>query len=459
MKSFFFSCCVLCCFFLCATGAFAEPVPVETSVRKALESNPNILSATESRVASTHDVRKAQAGYYPTIGVWAGAGVSIADSVNTRAYRQQGTLHGIGSVGLSFSQNLYDGGATDATVKSREASLEASDSLVDDSAITVAYGAISAHVDVIRRREILRMAQDNVREHEKTLGTVQSRLDQGIGSAGEVSQVQSRLARARANLYAHETGLQAALANYQRVVGMPAPEDMQAASMPSLVYASPRQVEEVALLRNPRVLTAQANIRFNQAEKEFAKSGDSPRVSLDVGPTYDTNSLPGRNYNLSVEAQVRVNWNFYQGGSVKAGTEAASARVRKAKADYQSVVDLLAEDIRVSFDRTNRAALEAQEYGKARDASKRARANFYEQFLAGQRGIIDVLDASSEAYSAAVEALVKETDYLLGQYRLLALAGVLLEEYGIDSSAYKYDTTGAPEQAAQGEHAGQIMQP
>lgn len=431
--------------FICSTSAYAEAVSVEISVRNALENNPNVLGATENRVASTHDVRKAQAAYYPTIGIWAGAGVAIADTVNARAYSQQGKLHGIGSVGLSLSQNLYDGGATDATVKSREASLQASDSLVDDSAITVAYGAISAHVDVIRRREILLMAQENVREHEKTLATVQSRFNQGIASAGEVSQVQSRLARARANLYAHETGLEAALANYQRVVGMPAPEEMQPTPMPGFLYSSPRQVEEAALISNPRVLTAQANIRFNQAEKEFAKSGASPRVSLDVGPTYDTTSLSGKNYNVSMEAQVRVNWNFYQGGSVQAGTEAASARVRKAKADYQSVVDLLTEDIRVSFDRTSRAALEATEYAKARDASKQARANFYEQFLAGQRGIIDVLDASSEAYSASVETLVKETDYLLGLYRLLALSGVLLQEYGIDSAAYKYDTTGAQE--------------
>ncbi len=442
MMKFFPTPCFALFFMLSCTGVHAAPVSVETSVRTALANNPQVLSATENRAAATHDVRKADAAYYPTIGIWAGAGAAIADTGTTRATLQQNTLHATGSAGLKLSQNLYDGGATAASVKGAEASLQAADTLVDDSAITIAFDAISAHVDVLRRREIVSLSQDNVREHERTLATVRSRYTQGIASVGEVSQVESRLARARAELLAHESGLEAALAAYTRVVGMPAPSaensdnTMLPVPLPSMPYTSPRQVEEAALLANPRVLTAQANIRFCQAEKEYAQSGASPKVILDVGPTYETNSLRGKNNNLSIEAQVRVSWDFYQGGRVRAGTEAASARVRKAQADYQVVVDTLAEDIRVSFDRTNRAADQAAEYAKARDASKKARAGYYEQFLMGQRGIMDVLDASAEAYAAAVEALVKETDYLLGQYRLLALAGTLLQAYIPDQVVY-----------------------
>ena len=84
------------------------------AVKQTLSYNPELKQAQEIRQRAVHDVRKAQAGYYPTLGVWAGAGINQTDSPVTRATNEDNKAVGANSMGLSLSQPLWQGGATQA---------------------------------------------------------------------------------------------------------------------------------------------------------------------------------------------------------------------------------------------------------------------------------------------------------------------------------------------------------
>lgn len=421
----------LICFFCYLSPAFSA-VDVNSSIKQALNYNPLLQSAQEARQAAKHEVRRARSGYYPTIGLWGNAGFRNANDITARAYNEANKTRATGQTGLSLSQNIWDGGATTALVETRLAAVQSSNSLVEESAINICFAAISAHIDVYRRRIMLDLAIKNVNDHEEIFATVNSRFEQGIASAGEVNQVKSRLARANATRMTHSVGLQAAQANYLRITGIPAPANLAEVNTPQHIFASAQEVKEAALNFNPQIMHYLSMIKSLLGEKHYAQTGFYPKFTLDAGPAYVDKSGPNQNYGISLEAMLRLRWDFYSGGADEAATNAASARIRKARLDLHNIMDVLNEDIESSFTRTQYAIAQAHEFDIAREASYSSGRNFYDQFLAGQRSLLDVLDAGNEAFAAAIETLTYSTDHVMGSYRLLALAGSLLKECQID---------------------------
>jgi len=57
-----------------------------------------------------------------------------------------------------------------------------------------------------------------------------------------------------------------------------------------------------------------------------------------------------------------------------------------------------------------------------------------QQFLVGQRSLLDVLDAENELYSSEVQLVTAKANEAGTAYRLLALGGNLLASLSIDRS-------------------------
>lgn len=437
-----------------------KAISVHDSVRRALNYSPQVQQAQESRQQATHEVRRAEAGFYPTIGVWAGVGANQSDDTSTRASKEEDKTVATGTTGLKFSQSVWQGGSTSALVRSRSATLEAQTYMVTDSATLIAFNAISSHTDVIRRRVLLQLSRKNVEEHKYILQLLRARYDQGIASQGEVDQVQGRLSRAEATELGHKMGMQAALANYERLTGQPAPRELSDTAMPALVYARLDEVRDDSVQYNPRLQAELANIKSALGEQDYVRGNFSPRVSVDGGPTYTDWGRKGDTHQWTWNAMLNINWDLFSGGADVAAYRSAAAKTRQLRKALHAYMDLLDEEIRVTWSRCFELRDQSRHYAKAKEASHRARENFFEQFLAGQRGLLDVLDAESEYFYASVEECIAATDSVLGFYRLLALSGRLLPVLGVHAPAAPqpaaaqeapWDFLGAPSTLDRGE--------
>lgn len=418
-----------------AKSAQTASTSVQDTVRRALAYSPQVQQAQEGRVQASHEVRRAQAGYYPTIGIWAGAGATQSDDTSTRATNEQTKIVGTGTTGAKFSQSLWQGGSTAALVRSREATLESQTHMLTDSATLTVFNAVASHTDVIRRRLLLQLSKKNVEEHKNILKLLYMRYDQGIASEGEVDQVRGRLSRAEATELGHKMGLMAALANYERLTGQPVPLLLAETTMPTLVYTQLDEVRDDSVRYNPRLQAELSNIRSALGEQDYVRGNFSPRVSIDGGPTYTDWGRKGDNHQWTWNAMLNINWDIYSGGADVAAYRSAAAKTRQLRKSLHSYMDLLDEEIRVTWSRAFELRDQSRHYVKAKEASARSRNNFFEQFLAGQRGLLDVLDAESEFFYASVEECISSTDSILGFYRLLALSGRLLPVLGMDIPA------------------------
>ena len=413
-----------------ASGYSAERVSVLDSVTAAFAYNPELKSSQESRLSSQHAVEKAKTGYAPKIFVYGTAGVGRLSDSNTRAHNEQDEMRGFYNSGIRLTQPIWYGGETTANVVGREAQLQSADSMLEDKGSSLAFNAIVAHIEVLRRRELVTLAKQNVSEHAKILSTVRTRYNTQIATVGELNQVQSRYSRAKATLSSYESVLDAANASYLRVTGHQ-PKDLVPAHAPEVNYKNIDSVREACLAGNPRIKSAMSEVDASIGDRDLAESRFYPRFDAEFGPSWSDRDSRGETRVDNVEAALRMRWDIFSGGEDQASVRIANAKIRQNRQTLHSLMDILNEDIESTFSRWLSSVVQADEYDAAKKASRLARDDYYRQFLSAQRSLIDVLDAENDFFYSASQEVLSKGDRVIATYRLLTLSGELLSKLNV----------------------------
>lgn len=75
------------------------------------------------------------------------------------------------------------------------------------------------YLDVLTRREFVRLAEENLKSHERIFDQIKLRTSRGVGSGADLDQAEARMAQARNNLITEQTNLADAETNYLSAVG------------------------------------------------------------------------------------------------------------------------------------------------------------------------------------------------------------------------------------------------
>ncbi len=433
--------CILLFFSFSPSKALSNTTTIEDTLRFAFSYSPNVKAAQEARQQSVHNIRAAEAGYYPTIGIWAGAGVEVNNNIVTRANNTYSDATSTMNMGLQLSQTIWQGGNTSANVRLRTEELNYRAWQLMDSANSLAYSAISAHADVIRRRILVNLAKDNVKENKRILSMLGIRFNQGLSSQGDVDLVKGRLSRAEATLSLYEQALESAFAAYTKVTGQPVPKLLGEVQLPKRIFNTVDEARNTSVDKNIRIQTDLAAIRNALAEKDIARSSFAPRISIDAGPSMSDNSEEGDTSQITWSAMLNMRWDIYNGGRDVATVKSIAAKVRELRQRLHETMDLVNQELMVTFSLTHRSIEQSKLYEKSAKSASQAKRNYMTQFEVGQKDLLSVLDAEGEYFFSATEQEVRSVDALLGHYRLLALTGELLSELGINTEELKIDTS------------------
>jgi len=434
------------CLLLCAGPALAAGVSMLDSVEAALAYNPELKSSQERRQVTGHAVDKARSGFFPSIAAEAGSGFSQRNDAATRAYKEGEMVRGYGDAGLRLTQPIYQGGYTTADVATRRAQFNAADSELEDRGASLAFQAIVAHVEVLRRAELVALAKNNVKEHAGILNTVRKRYSGQIATVGELHQVEGRHARAKATLSAYESALDAAHASYLSATGKPA-HDLARAPSPSRVYADLDEARQNCLAGNKRIQSAMHEVAAASGEKDMAKSRFYPSINLEAGPSWHNRDSYGNSMVAEVSAGLRLKWDLLSGGEDVANVAMAGARIRQARQNLHAIMDSLNKDIESTYSLYRSSQDQIGMYEEAKKSSRLAREDYYRQFLSAQRSLLDVLDAENDYFYAAGQQVMCQGDRVIAGYRLLALNGELLSSLGLDPGRLRVDTPTTAENA------------
>lgn len=405
---------------------------VEDTVYGVLRTHRNIHSMMENREALEHEVRRAQAGFGPRVDLTGRAGVSQYSDASTRRADLDNAMYGYAYVGAQLVQPIWDGFATRSRVRSAKSTLESQRYRVFDTATSLSLDGIIAHIDLLRRRRIFELAEENVARHKDLVRQAEDRAALGADTAADVTQAQSRLQRALSSLSEVKAALRVAEETYARLTGL-TPGRLQEVTMPPQLFPTAQAVFELAGKHNPKLAAYLQDIRAARAGRELADSTFHPQFNLEAGPSYTDRGGDTDRWIYSFDVLGVVRWNIFNSGADLAEHRAAAARIRQARQTMYNYADTLKLEVESTWANYQAAQEQYNHYAKAVEYNKYTCSAYVEQFQIGRRSILDVLDAENELYNSSTQAETARGNILVGAYRLSALTGNMLPEMSINT--------------------------
>ncbi|UQB41513.1 TolC family outer membrane protein [Thiomicrospira microaerophila] len=415
--------------------AFANTTPetpsinstLPTTIKQALEHDPNVNFKWHAFLASGQAVRANQSGFRPNIDLNADYGYEWRD------YGPNSSFTG-GNINLLLTQMLFDGKRTKNSVSIAENEMLASYFELVDSVEQTTLDAFTAYKDVMRFREMVRLAQDNYQTHLRIFNQIRTSANTGALRRVDLEQAQGRLALAESNLMTEESNLHDVSARYLRIVGKTPSSELYPFDLMTQTTL-PETIEEAletAYRDNPAFNTTLRKIDASEAQVSLQQSERAPQLNL-------TGRYGARDYDLQgnsttqndARVALELRYNFYSGGRTTANIARALDEVSVANSlHYKTCVDMR-QSLQIAYNDSIKIAERLPNLERHRLSSNNVRAAYQAQFEIGQRTLLDLLDAENEYFEASRAYTNATYDLEIAQARTLAGMGQLRSSLGI----------------------------
>ena len=422
----------------------AQAVSITEAIELALSTNPNIGIVASNREAVDEELKQARGLWLPQIDLALGIGRERTNDRTTRAVaNSQALTLTREEASITLQQRIFDGFEANNTIDREKARVESAANRVHENAEFLALDVIGGYVEVLRQRELVRLAEANLKVHIGILDSLQQRLAGGGGSRADVAQTEARSARARATMTQTLNDLRDAEAAYTRIVGQ-YPDQIEAPEFPEGVL--PNDLESAVTLantNNPTTKIFEADVKSSLAEVSIAAVPLYPAVTLEAESEYNDGRDGIETYEFNNQVMLRLRWNLFRGGIDRANRQEQLSRLAESKnRRLRSFLDAQ-QEMRQSWFALEASRQRVEDLSDAVKFNMETRDAYRQQFEVAQRTLLDVLDAENELFVASGQLVSSQTNELLASYRILAVGGTLMNTLSI-----------TPPQQAMVEHTG-----
>jgi outer membrane protein/adhesin transport system outer membrane protein len=402
----------------------------------AYVNNPALLAARADLRAVDEQVPQALSGWRPTVTLNGNFDRRrVRNNFSARSTAATGSTGGGGggftsedrnsrSYSLNIEQPLFQGGRTLAETRRAEDLIQAQRAALLDIEQKVLGDVVAAYMNVVRDQALLELNVNNEQVLRRQAQATHDRFEVGDLTLTDVSQADSRLARATADRIEAEGALMTSRAAYRNLTGA-VPGRFEAPPPLAGLPESEDEARSIADAENPAIMAARFEERAADEAIAAVRGELLPTVSLtgELSRSQDQFSTIDQQDEASFGARVTVP--LYQSGSV-------FSRLREAHET--------AGQRRIQIEETRRNV--GEETTRARAALKTARARIVsfeaevqatmialdgvrQEELVGARTVLDVLDAEQEHLDAKVNLVRARRDKVVAAYEMLASLGRL----------------------------------
>ena len=412
-------------------SASTHAMTFEDAVAKGLSENPEIRTAINNRNAAYQEVIQAKSGQRPTLDLEAGIGYEWTNNTTTRAAGEDDVELTRGEAALRFRQNLFDGFATSNEVARIKARALSADRRLEEAAEEYLLEAARAYIEVHRRRDLLQLTKENLFNHVKIYDQIKRRSESGLGALASIEQAEGRLALAEVNVLAEENNLLDAEANYHKIFGAAAPEELaypeSADKADDVIPGDLESAYKISFENHPTLKVAEADAEAAIAQYNAAKRTYYPRFDLEIDRTWNNNLDGIDGFNEDLTAMVRMRYNLYNGGSDSARVRQTQFQIDEARSIQDNTRREIVQSLKLSWNAHQILTRQIPYLEQHVISSTSTRDSYQKQFNIGQRSLLDLLDTENEVFSSKLELSNTQHDHLIAHFRLLDGMGLLME--------------------------------
>jgi adhesin transport system outer membrane protein len=406
-------------------------ISLHDALATGITSNPQYSEVASNRRATDEELNQGRALYLPSIDLHAETGPEYTDSATTRIAGDDHVSKWRNLGSITLTQLLFDGFQTHYEIERQKARVSSAAHRVRETADLVGLSIVNSYLEVLRQRELITIAMQNVEDHNNIFSQIEDGVNGGRSTQADLEQAKARRAAASAIVASTRQALNDAEAKYRQVVGDSAGRLQVPQTPVSEISGDVNTEVQKALAFSPTLDIYAADIETAYAESLGTRSSFYPKVNLQLNASegHDLSGIDGRDTNAS--ALVVANWNLYRGGADMARSREFIHRHQQAKEARARAAREVENDVRTTWDGMISARERGQEFSTQAEANAQVVGAYKDQFNLDRRTLLDVLDAQNELFVSRSNVINARYTEMLGAYRLLALKGSLLPVLGV----------------------------
>lgn len=349
-----------------SAGALAQQQPsgltLQDSIRIALQNSRSLRTVLEDERKANARVREAKGARLPQLDI--SANYRRLDRVPKARFPSFDPVSGTftfneieiqpidsGTGTVSLSQVVDISGvvrtATDAaSLFSRIANLD-----VQRTRNDVVLQVKQAFYDVLRAQELVRVAEESLRNAEVRRKLAQAAVDAGVSPKLDVMRAEAAVAAAQQAVITARNALQLAKSAFNNVLGRRVDEPVELLPVDEQVPESAdfNQYLQEALAKRPEMI--QANLGISLAEKQItaAKRDQLPTVVVRGQWDFNLKTSTFQPRESSFTTIAAVQFKIWDSGQTQGRVEQARADVDKAKITIENVREGIALEVRNAY--------------------------------------------------------------------------------------------------------------
>lgn len=401
------------------------------AVEEAVTTHPKVLEAAANQRSVTHELGQARGAYLPSLDIDGGIGPQFVDKPNSLSSDYNARWQAQKELNITLRQTLFNGFERASEVYRQGARINAAAARVMERAELIGLDAVEAFIDVKRHQQILAAMERNLAYHREILTRVWSNFRGGSSTTGDLRQAEERLAAVEVFRADIRQELDAAKARFESVIGAP-PVHLGKILSPNNVPTKQGAALMLARSAHPALSAGQSDVETASAALDKAGSGFLPHVGVEGRASFahDSNGIPGRSQDFA--ARLTLSWNIFDGGIKQQRQRQLGEKITESKMRLDDLRRRIDETVRRSFAEIATSEERVTAARKQKAAAGAVRQNYDQEYEAGLRNLLELLQAQNGAFSAEIQLISAESVAVFSRYRLLAAMGQLLTSLGIE---------------------------
>ena len=408
-------------------------VTLSQALLQAYKENPELNAERENIEVSKEDVKISISKFLPTITL-----TGTKSQENTKKLTNRSGANSVitevdpKTQSINIEQKIFQGFAGLADMEKSKIGLNLADAKLLKTEQDILYKAVEAYSGLIFAGEKLKINQNNVNLLERQVETDQARLERAQITLADLAQSESSFAGAQAKFIEARNEAVTSKLIYEKIIG-PINDSSTLDKISDLEFEIPVNLDkaiEISKIRNPKLIISK--LEYEQSEKDvmIARSDLSPSATLSFNSSRSDDASSTINERDKETLKATILWPIFKGGKNTASLSKSKNLNNRKKLLFDNAMKTNKTSVASAWSslQSSQSLLNSVRLQvKAAEIANDGITVEYESGLG--RSTLDVIQSNSILLSSKISLADSERNYLLSQFRLLQLVGLLNSNY------------------------------
>ncbi len=406
------------CLSILTTSSYA--VSLRDSVEMALNNNPDIIAERKNQEAFRKYVDDREGLYLPTLDIEAYLETSEIEKDYDDNTPDTKTDEDGYNAAIIFRQYIYDGGETPSQVSEMKHQNSANKHRSLYAIENTILETVKAYTSLVQYDERLVLSADMIKTHEENLVTAKEK-EEISGEVLETYQVSSKLHFVTDSYIEEQDLKETGVATYTKYVGKePVGNVCRPIIDESKVPESLKEAIEIAVLGNHRILEQIERIKQQREKIAQYDARFLPSLNLEFKASIDEDlELNENGTQEDWYGRLNLNWNLFNGNRDEIRSEQEELFLQEQKKTLDEITNDVVSEVKSLYGKFYKNKKRVDALKKYVKANVNIVEVYKNEFEAGTRTFVDILDAESELYNSAKGLINMEYAALNNYYDLM----------------------------------------